>query len=374
MAFQGIDVRQTGDRVLFRAFLQDSAGALVTSGTTTLKLYELQNDGTLKSYDFNDNTFRTTALTTETQALTHRQGNNASTDTGLWTYALTTLSGFTAGNLYFAMVNNSGASPTDQQREFLFGVASAFDPYDAVRGGLTSLPNANADTAGGLPISDAGGLDIDTLLGRLDAAVSSRLVSGNVTVGDIVAAALAKFATDDTGETTAVTGSVAKLAQGAGGGDATEAKQDEIITKLNSTPIKIVSPVAAGGEVTLYKGSDYRTRQTTSVDITVDDTGAVLQTKLQDALQVETILFGAGRSLDANDIVGTVDAGTITHAADVTTIKVEITSSQLNAAEIADNYDYHIKAIAPVESGESVGDEEVVVSGTLHVRPERARP
>ena len=36
-----------------------------------------------------------------------------------------------------------------------------FDPFDTVRLGLTALPNAAADAAGGLPISDAGGLDID---------------------------------------------------------------------------------------------------------------------------------------------------------------------------------------------------------------------
>lgn len=48
----------------------------------------------------------------------------------------------------------------------------AVDLQDAVRGGMTALPNAAADAAGGLPISDAGGLDLDA---RLDAAVSSRL-------------------------------------------------------------------------------------------------------------------------------------------------------------------------------------------------------
>jgi len=37
----------------------------------------------------------------------------------------------------------------------------SFDPYDSVRAGLTSLPNAAADAAGGIPISDAGGLDLD---------------------------------------------------------------------------------------------------------------------------------------------------------------------------------------------------------------------
>jgi len=39
-----------------------------------------------------------------------------------------------------------------------------WNPYDSVRGGMTALPNAAADAAGGLPISDAGGLDLDVLL------------------------------------------------------------------------------------------------------------------------------------------------------------------------------------------------------------------
>lgn len=37
----------------------------------------------------------------------------------------------------------------------------AYNPQDNVRLGLTALPNAAADAAGGLPISDAGGLDLD---------------------------------------------------------------------------------------------------------------------------------------------------------------------------------------------------------------------
>lgn len=38
------------------------------------------------------------------------------------------------------------------------------DLQDATRGGMTALPNAAADAAGGLAISDAGGLDLDTVL------------------------------------------------------------------------------------------------------------------------------------------------------------------------------------------------------------------
>jgi len=47
-----------------------------------------------------------------------------------------------------------------------YGNASAMhalDLDDAVRGGMTALPNAAADAAGGLAISDAGGLDLDAI-------------------------------------------------------------------------------------------------------------------------------------------------------------------------------------------------------------------
>jgi hypothetical protein len=121
--FKGIDVRATGARLVFRASLKDATGAKLTSGTTTLRLYELQDDGTLKSYDFNDNTFKTTALTTATLSMTHRQGNNSTHDTGFWTATLATLTGFTKDAIYLIQVNNSTAAPTDQEREFQFGGA-----------------------------------------------------------------------------------------------------------------------------------------------------------------------------------------------------------------------------------------------------------
>ncbi len=41
------------------------------------------------------------------------------------------------------------------------------DLEDSTRAGLTALPNAAADAAGGLPISDAGGLDIDAQFAKL---------------------------------------------------------------------------------------------------------------------------------------------------------------------------------------------------------------
>lgn len=53
-------------------------------------------------------------------------------------------------------------------------VACAFRIISATRGlAGTALPDAAADAAGGLPISDAGGLDLDTLLGYLTATVAT---------------------------------------------------------------------------------------------------------------------------------------------------------------------------------------------------------
>lgn len=50
-----------------------------------------------------------------------------------------------------------------------------FDPEDAVRMGLTALPNAAADAAGGLPISDAGGLDLDAQLANTNEVTAARM-------------------------------------------------------------------------------------------------------------------------------------------------------------------------------------------------------
>jgi len=164
MAFQGIDVRGTGDRLVFRVLLLDGTGAVVTTGTTNLKLYELQSDGTLKSYDFNDNTFNITALTTENQTLTHRQGNNSTTNTGLWTYALTIVSGFTVGNVYIAYVSNSNASPAIQGREWQYGNEQGDCTVTAARLNV-NVEAINTDTTAAdnldAALSTANGIDVN---------------------------------------------------------------------------------------------------------------------------------------------------------------------------------------------------------------------
>jgi len=52
-----------------------------------------------------------------------------------------------------------------------------YNPEDAVRLGLTALPNAVADAAGGLPISDAGGLDLDAKLAATNEITAVRMAA-----------------------------------------------------------------------------------------------------------------------------------------------------------------------------------------------------
>lgn len=52
-----------------------------------------------------------------------------------------------------------------------------FNPEDAVRLGLTALPDAAADAIGGLPISDAGGLDIDAKLANTNEVTAVRMAA-----------------------------------------------------------------------------------------------------------------------------------------------------------------------------------------------------
>jgi hypothetical protein len=71
-----------------------------------------------------------------------------------------------------------------------YGHASAMhpvDPEDVVRMAMTALPNAAADAAGGLVISDAGGLDIDSKLATATSALATSTALATVdTVVDAI--------------------------------------------------------------------------------------------------------------------------------------------------------------------------------------------
>jgi len=64
----------------------------------------------------------------------------------------------------------TGADPVDDRYSIV-----AYNPFDSVRMGLTALPNAAADAAGGLPISDAGALDLDSKLANTNEITAARM-------------------------------------------------------------------------------------------------------------------------------------------------------------------------------------------------------
>lgn len=125
MATRGIDIRQTADRIIFRASLKDSAGNKVTTGTTELRVYRLQDDRTLHALDWDAGVkdFVVSSIADDEVTMEHQQASG-SIDTGIWTYALTDatiLANFDSGQVYIAQVTNSSAAPESQEREFQFG-------------------------------------------------------------------------------------------------------------------------------------------------------------------------------------------------------------------------------------------------------------
>lgn len=123
MGTKGIFLRQTGDKIIFRESIKDSSGMPVITGSSYLRIFELQSSGSLKQYDFNDNTFKTTSLTTATASMTHATTDNSTYNTGLWTYVLSTVSGFTTGNVYIYSASNLFGTPPTIEREFQYGSA-----------------------------------------------------------------------------------------------------------------------------------------------------------------------------------------------------------------------------------------------------------
>lgn len=126
MTTRGIDVRQKENRIIFRALLQDSAGAIVTTGTTELRVFRLEDDGTLDVYDWTTNNFVAPGSGTpdDETTMTHRQrrdSSGADVNTGIWTNVLSTLTNWADGQVYLIEVNNSNATPAIQVREFQFG-------------------------------------------------------------------------------------------------------------------------------------------------------------------------------------------------------------------------------------------------------------
>lgn len=175
MATRGIDVRQTSTRIVFRAVIYDSSGVLVTTGTTEIRIFRLEDDGTIDVYDWTADSFVATGSGTPDDedtmsAQNYRDSTGADLASGVWTKVLTNVGQFTKGQVYIVRVTNTGGSPASQFREFQFG---------ATEGGQVEVTTEGNS----LDVSSTGeaGLDFDNVKNATGATTLTNITIPNVT-------------------------------------------------------------------------------------------------------------------------------------------------------------------------------------------------
>lgn len=122
------------------------------------------------------------------------------------------------------------------------------NPNDAVRAGMTALPNAAADAAGGLPVSDAGGLDLDAQVGTkinsiLDDTGTAGVVVASIAANAVNASALAADAVAEINATVDTAISDAALATAAAVADLPT--NAELATALAAADDAVLAAIAA---------------------------------------------------------------------------------------------------------------------------------
>lgn len=152
-------------------FIQDSSSS-VGAGLTGL----VHNTASLVCYYRKGATGTPTALSLVTQTVggAHADGGFVAVDgtncPGQYRLDLSDTIVATAGMVTIYLRGATNMAPCIAEIEVV-----SVNKFDAVRGGMTALPNAAADAAGGLPISDAGGLDIDAKLANTNEITVARM-------------------------------------------------------------------------------------------------------------------------------------------------------------------------------------------------------
>lgn len=129
---EGIDIREAGTRIIFRAYLADADGGPIATGDARLSLFELGADGALVKFDWYDHTFKAANWTAPVAAM-----NRQEIAPGMWTLVLTELSAFTSGGIYLVAVHHD-EQPGDQWREFQYGRSAPLATKADVHG-LTAM-------------------------------------------------------------------------------------------------------------------------------------------------------------------------------------------------------------------------------------------
>ncbi len=126
-------------------------------------------------------------------------------------------------------------------------VITIYHVVAATNGGFSALPAAAADAAGGLPISDAGALDLDA---RLDAAVSSRMATYVQPTGFLAATFPAGTVANTTNITAGTITTVTNLTNAPTVGDLTAAMIASVTTAATAATPTAAAVTGAVGSVT----------------------------------------------------------------------------------------------------------------------------
>jgi hypothetical protein len=109
-----------GQPIPLEIILKNDAGQLITTAGALAYLIRYKSDMTLDTYDFSDDTFKTSAVTAETAALSYKKSNNTLTDTGMHTGQITTLTSFQVGDCGLVRYYHPNASPTFVEEEWQY--------------------------------------------------------------------------------------------------------------------------------------------------------------------------------------------------------------------------------------------------------------
>jgi hypothetical protein len=184
---------------LVKIFVQDSS-ATDGSGLTGL----VYNTASLTAYYLPEGDASATAITLATATVgTYTSGGFKEVDStnmpGVYELGLpdAVIDATSEGSVIVMLKGAANMAPVLLEVEL-----DAIDYQDSVRAGLTALPNAAADAAGGLPISDAGALDLDATVGALTFTVAGEVDANVISVsGDATAADNLELQYDGTGIT-----------------------------------------------------------------------------------------------------------------------------------------------------------------------------
>lgn len=118
---RGMDIIRSNDgSILFSALLLDASGNPITTAGSLRIFHFTPTTGDIETYDFNDDTFKTGAVTTATTSTTHETGNNGTFDTGVHQVRHATLTDFTIGDKYFGYFTHASL-PAPIVVEFQYG-------------------------------------------------------------------------------------------------------------------------------------------------------------------------------------------------------------------------------------------------------------